>query len=263
MKTLILLLATVSCTSAIAQNFEGTMKWSMKTEIKDPAIKAQMEKANGPASQAQLKQFQEQMKDPEMKKMMESNPEMKAQMERLMKMAGDPESMMPRGFTIKFKNMNTLTKIEGGMIEGEILYLHEGNKRYQIDREHKTYRLMPQDQAVSDEKPKYKITPTSETAKILGYTCKKYLVEEEDYGKKVKSSVWVTNEIKGLSAKNFDQGMESGGKLYYKEIDGVPLRIEMTSDDADMVMEVVELKKESLKDSEFALPVDFGELQGN
>ena len=104
MKKLILFLAAVACIHVNAQTFEGTIKWSMETEILDPAMKAQMEKSkamqNDPAMQEQMKQFQEQMKDPKMKEMMESNPQMKAQMEKMMKMAqsGDMSNMMPKGW---------------------------------------------------------------------------------------------------------------------------------------------------------------------
>jgi hypothetical protein len=80
----------------VAQDFEGTIKWSMKMNITDPKLKAQMEEAEkemkDPATQAQMKQAMEQMNSPEMKKMMESNPQVKAQMETMMKnmQAGGP-----------------------------------------------------------------------------------------------------------------------------------------------------------------------------
>src|SRR5687767_11299156 len=80
--TLSCLLFSIVCFS---QNFEGTIKWSMKSEITDPKMKAQMEEAqkklNDPATQAQMKEMKEKMNSPEMKAMMEKNPQMKQQME--------------------------------------------------------------------------------------------------------------------------------------------------------------------------------------
>ena len=56
----------------------GIIKWSVKTEITDPKMKAQMEEAqkkmSDPATQAQMKQMQEKMNDPQMKAMMDANP---------------------------------------------------------------------------------------------------------------------------------------------------------------------------------------------
>src|SRR5258708_39761839 len=76
--------------TAHAQSFEGTIKWSMKMEITDPAMKARMEegmkKMNDPAAQERIKEMQAKMNDPQMKAAMDANPQMKAQMETAMKM---------------------------------------------------------------------------------------------------------------------------------------------------------------------------------
>src|SRR5689334_19749683 len=117
MKNIILLVALLCCVKAFAQNFEGTIKWSMKTEITDPKQKAQMEAAqkqlNDPAVQAQMKEMQAKMNDPQMKAMMENNPQLKAQMERVMGGAagGDVNSMMPKGFIIKIKGKDAITRM--------------------------------------------------------------------------------------------------------------------------------------------------------
>ena len=70
--------------NAWGQGFEGTIKWTMKMEITDPKMKAEMDQAqqkmNDPATQMKMKEFEEQMKDPEMKAMMDANPQMKAQL---------------------------------------------------------------------------------------------------------------------------------------------------------------------------------------
>jgi len=74
--------------SAWSQGFEGTIKWTMKMEITDPKLKAEMDQAqqkmNDPATQAKMKEFEAQMNDPKMKEMMAANPQMKAQMEKQM-----------------------------------------------------------------------------------------------------------------------------------------------------------------------------------
>src|SRR5260221_2363196 len=116
--------------TAQSQNFEGTIKWSMKMEITDPAMKAKMEegmkKMNDRAMQAQMKEMQAKMNDPQMKAAMDANPQMKAQMENAMKMmaGGDMSSMMPKGFLIELKDGNAVSRMEGGpMGNFESLYL--------------------------------------------------------------------------------------------------------------------------------------------
>ena len=93
MKTLCMIFFLLASVCCISQNFEGTMKWSMKSEITDPKLKAQMEEAqkklNDPATQAEMKQMKEKMNSPEMKAMMDQNPQMKQQMEAAMSVTND------------------------------------------------------------------------------------------------------------------------------------------------------------------------------
>jgi Domain of unknown function (DUF4412) len=51
-------------------------------------------------------------------------------------------------------------------------------------------------------------------------------------------------------------------QLFYEGIEGVPLRIEMVTPQANTVMQVLEIKRESLSASDFAIPSDYKETQG-
>ena len=170
---------------AWTQGFEGTVKWSMKMDITDPKMKAEMEKGqkqmDDPARQAEMKEMEEKMNDPQMKAMMEANPQMKAQMENAMKMmkGGGMNSMMPKGFTVKMKGGNTLTIMEGSMAQ-EILHQKDKDQSVRLDRENKTYSVLPTYSGSGNAKTPPvapKVTKTAETAKILNYNCVKYLVE--------------------------------------------------------------------------------------
>src|SRR4051812_26939157 len=104
MKKLVLALMMIFVVMAgRAQTFEGVIHWSMKMDITDPKIKAQMEearkKANDPANQAKVKEMQAKMEDPQFKALMEQNPQMKAQMQAALKLmqGGDVNAMMPTG----------------------------------------------------------------------------------------------------------------------------------------------------------------------
>jgi hypothetical protein len=269
----ILFLAVWLCTTiAHAQNFEGIVKWSFTTEVTDPATKAKMEEAQkkmkDPANQAKMKEMQAKMNDPQFKKMMEANPQMKAQMEAMMKMSesGDMSSMMPKSFEIRIKNSNTLSKMEGGIMDKmEILSLKDKNLSYRIDRVSKTYSVLPSADSIKQMKDmETKVTKTSETMKILNYTCTKYIVEYTTHGKKVDQILWTTTEIKDFDMKSLaHQGGGNGQHFYFDKVDGVPLKMEMTMPEGKMVMQVTEIKRQSLPATAFQLPPDYKEVKSS
>ncbi len=256
-----------------AQNFEGTIKWTMKMEITDPAMKAKMadaqKKMNDPANQAKMKEMQDKMNDPQMKALMESNPQMKAQIESALKMAqggASPADMTPQGFTIKLKGDNTLTKIEGGPMAMEVLYLKDKDQSYTLDRQAKTYSILGARGTKSDEQGnmKPKVTKTKETMKILNYTCTKYIVEATEGNRKMNQSIWATTEIKNINASNLlKHRMGRGESIFYEGIEGIPMRVESILPEGSMVMEMSEIKNEKLNASDFAIPTDFKETKSS
>ncbi len=268
MKNILTLLLITLCVNVHAQNFEGTITWSITTDIKDAKMKAQMEQAqkqmNDPAMQAQMKEMQERMNDPQMKAMMESNPQMKAQMEKMMSAAsgGGMESMIPKGLIVKIKNQNTLTHMEGGMMAGEILYLKDKGQSYLVDRENETYTIMGKGEENKNDMSAT-VTKTSETSKILGYTCTKYQVEMKEQGKSMTQYIWASTELKGIDMTGLSkQKMNGRQSLFYDKIEGVPLKMEMTMPEMNMVMEATEIKKQSLLADQFIIPSNFKEVKG-
>ena len=274
MKNLLVATLLLIVAQAKSQTFEGTIKWSMKMEVTDPKLKAQMEKAQkqmaDPATQAKMKQAMEQMNDPKMKAMMDANPQMKAQMEAMMKgMQGgtDPmSSMMPKGLALKVKGDNSLSIMEVGGMTMETLNTKE--KAYQLDRKNKTYSAIPVgESALSNQtpsgKPEVKVTKTSEKATILNYACTKYIASVTEQGKTIDQIYWTTTEIKDFDMKRFAKyGAGRDQKMFYEGLEGVPLKMEMTTPQGKMVMEAVEIKRESLNASDFVIPADFKETQG-
>lgn len=264
MKKIILVLLLFSGTILHAQTFEGIMTWKFSAEM-DAATKAKMDaaqqKMNDPATQEQMKEMKEKMNDPEFKKMMEANPQLKAQMEQMLKMSesgGGMDSYMPKSMVIKIKDQNALTRMEGGMMGNiEMLYLKNKNATYKLDREAKTYSVMSGSDTTKLKD--VKVTKTSETAKILNYTCTKYIAESTVQGQKIQQIFWATTEIKGLDMKSMArQGMGNNQQaMFYEKIDGVPLKIELKQTQMGMTMEVVDIKKQSLPASDFMLPKDF------
>lgn len=270
-KTMMVLLLFVSA-NLWAQNFEGIVKWSMKMEITDPALKAKMaegqQKMNDPATQAKMKEAEAAMNDPKLKAMMDANPQMKAAMEQRMKMMqgasnGDMMSnMMPKGMIVKVKDGNSLVTMDGGMMKGDIL--HTKDKSVHLDRENKTYWVMSAP-SEREGKPMAKptVTKTSETAKIAGYNCTKYIVTTQGYGQTMTSHIWATTEISGIDTKALAKSNTGKGpSMFYEGVDGIPMKVESQTPQGNMVLEVTEVTKQSLSASDFTIPSDYTEKKG-
>jgi hypothetical protein len=268
-----LLLGIFTCLSVLshAQNFEGTIHWKFTHEYKDPATKQKMEQASAqmsdPKNQAQMKEMEQKMKDPQFQKMMEQNPQLKAQMEQLfssLSKGGGVESMLPKSFVLKFKGGNAITKIEGGFMQSEILYLKDKDQRYSINRAEKKYKLLPKQTSTSDSaKRKVKVTKTNETAKILDYNCTKYIVEQTDSkNNKRIQYIWASTEIKDLNSSSFSKTTLDGNqKFMYEGVEGIPMRFTINTKEVNMTIEMTEINRSALSNSEFIVPAGFTEAK--
>lgn len=271
MKNLMLALLLIISVQVFAQSFEGTITWSVKMEITDPKMKAQMEESQKMMQDpAKIKEMEEQMNNPQFKAMMEQNPQMKAQMEKMMAMmkSGGVNSLIPKGMVFKIKKEDALFKMEGGLMENEFLYRASDNKTYQLDRDNKTYSVIDHNEDDdTDESADHniKVTKTSERAKIAGYSCTKYLVEVTEDDAKVSRSIWATTELKDiniqeLAKKNMKQGNDD--LFFYKDIDGFPLKMVENRPEGVVTIEVTEVKRGSLPASDFVVPSDFKLVKG-
>lgn len=265
MKNLFIAFLLILSVNVFAQSFEGTIKWSWTTEITDPVAKAQMEEAQKMMKDPEkLKEMEKQLADPQMQQMLAQNPQMKAQMEKMLEMmkSGGETSIMPTGMVVQIKNGNSLSKIEGSIIESEFLSLKDGNHTYMIDHKNKTYSKIENKTDGKDDMPEVKVTRTGETQKILNYNCVKYVVEYSVDGKMTAQNIWATKDIKGLdfSAMAKQQMGNSKRAIFFKEIEGVPLKMEMNWPEGKMIMQAKEVKSESLPTSSFLVPTDYKEV---
>ena len=258
MRKLLLVIFCVMTFQSFSQNFEGIITWSMKTEFTDPDRKGEMaenmQTAQDQMTYAKLKLMVAQ-NDPQYKKMME-DPKMKADMEKAMQMQApttDGSTM-----TVKIKDQNMLSK----MPSNESLFLKEKNQSYIIDREKKTYSLVPQRSSAQDPKAKVNVIKTEESDTILGFLCKKYIVESSEKGTKFTRHIWTTTEIKDLDIKSIlNQNRGAGQQWYVENIEGFPLKIEIRTTEILFTMEMVNMEKASLPDSDFIIPDDFKEVK--
>ena len=252
--------------SAFSKNFEGTIKWKISMEIKSPKMKSQMEaykkQMEDPNFRDQLKEMEAQMKDPQMQQLFEANPQLKAQMTKMMEVSqsGDIHDMIPKEMTVKTKNQDVVLQVEGGMAKGETLFLSGKNETYLVDRKNKTYSLLQDDdKSIEQKQPHIKVTKTENSKTILGFSCNHYLMEFSRQGVSVTQSVWTTTSIDGINLKPLaNQKFGKQDPFFFNEkIDGIPLMVEVNTPDAEMRVEVFEIKKESLSKEIFEIPSDF------
>lgn len=255
--------------SLSAADFSGTITWTMRVDVTDPEMKRQMAESqkqlSDPEMQAQMKAAQEAMNSPQMQEMIKANPQMKAMMEKQMKAmstaGASGADLFPKGMTVQIKGPRSLLRTEGGMAAGDVLTLADENVAYMIDRQARTYQTVPLDSSKERGALKFKVTPTKESRKILGYTCRNYLVETTESEVKMTYSIWATEDIKGLDARALRRfRMGQSGPDFLSEIEGVPLKIDTTTPQMKMFMEATSVKAEDLPDSLFTLPAGFKEL---
>ena len=267
MKNLLTAFLLLFSLETIAQAFEGTITWSIQMEITDPQLKAQMEQASKEMQDPEkLKELQKSLEDPQVKAMMEQNPQMKAQMEQALKMlqGGDLNSMVPKGMYIKVKDGHMLTKLEGGIMQSEVLSRKDKDETYIIDRENKSYTVTKNNDYGTDSLTA-EVVKTSETANILGYPCTKYQVELTTGGNTMKQDIWATSALKGFDISAMARQQKATGNQHsavFKKIDGVPLKVVVNSHQGIVTMEAQEVKRQSLSASEFEIPAGFKETKG-
>ncbi len=258
-----LLVGAFLCLSfTFAESFEGILTWKMDMKMSGASMQKMPE-----ISAEQKAQMAQMMDNPQMKAMMENNPQMKAQMEMMKKMSsgGTMDSMMPKGFTIKLKNGNSLVTMEGGsgpMAGKMLLSVPSKNLKVSLDPEHKAYHSIDASTlkgAPSDTK----FTKTEETLSILGYKCRKFVSEKTEMGKKINMEIFATTELSGFAFDGFKSlAIGPGSKgLSLEWIEGVPLKIISKGDQGEMQMEVTSISKKALPDSDFSIPATFTEIK--
>ena len=265
-------LAAFASTIALAQDFEGTIRWTFSFEITDPAIKQQMAAAQqqlaDPELQVKMHEAQAAMASPEMQAMMAQNPQMKAMMEKQMAMlnpsagsANNPfADLFPKGITVKTKGGNTLAVIEGGIAASETLTLSGTQTSYSINRRAQTYSTLSTGGHAEAEAGAqgYTVQKTDETAQILGYGCTKYLVATTG-GKSGRYAVWATTDFKGFGSANFPKirlGRNQSAD-FMQQIEGVPMKLEISSPEANITMVAASIKTETLPAGLFEIPAGF------
>lgn len=119
-------------------------------------------------------------------------------------------AFMPESYKYYFLGEDLRFEINGGiaaMMMGNMIVKQEEKIMYMVKETEKTAYKIPigdDDDETDEEDSDISVEKTSETKKILGYTCTKYLLKSKD----ADQEVWATEEI-SLKSKN-DQAASGG-----------------------------------------------------
>lgn len=164
---------------------------------------------------------------------------------------------------LKVKGTTIITTIHGGMMNGvEMWFMENDNKVKRVMRPQKMFAVVPPEAmaAAKNAVDVTKFVKTTETSKVLQYSCTKYTGEMKSNGVTTKVTIWTTTEIKDDQKVLEHQPDPFGNPKLPEGVQGVPLKIEKTTDKGTTVMEVTELKFEKLSNEIFKLPADFKEM---
>ncbi len=172
--------------------------------------------------------------------------------------------MMPstQEFLIKDSQMKIIAS--GGMMPSmlgedndqvEMIFYNDKGEGYLL--QHSAEVVYTLDSSEEDNEVAPEVTPSSETAEIAGYTCKKYVVTITANGGTIKQEIWATKDIQ--VQKPDVNTIGNAGQILLKGIDGFPLKVvsEMPMGAGTMTMMAQEVLKEGLSSNEFDIPSEY------
>jgi SOS-response transcriptional repressor LexA len=240
---------------AQSQRFEGSIVFTLTPDSTDAATRKEIELVEKAMKSPNARRI---LNDSTVKKQMQEHPEQKSAIEsmiKIMETKGSVIAVIPTSYEIKIKDLNSLMKIHGGILnESEILTMKEEKKTYQINHSNKIYAAYTS----SAKAQNVAILKTNEKTTILGHVCTKYTIKGQADGQDFQSEVWISPPINGLSFKNLIQYPYGGLDISYLEkINGVPLRTKIMAGSVKLIVEATSIKQAKLNESIFTLPAEY------
>lgn len=150
--------------------------------------------------------------------------------------------------------------------KGAFIFDSEASKMLILMDDQKMYMEIPFDMKdamkESNEKSKGDFIATGEKKEILGYTCEKFLYNDED----VKNEIWLTKELGGFMFFNDPQQMKGSemdwqNKLLAEGYFPMAVKELNSSGEVKSIFEVKGLEKMELNSSMFAVPSGYQKFQ--
>ncbi|WP_394330726.1 DUF4412 domain-containing protein [Cytophaga hutchinsonii] len=266
---------------AHAQNtepFEGVMKWAITVDIVDSKVADSYQteiqsEDNSEVNQA-IKELEQQLKDPEMQEMLLENPTIKNSMLKKLQQLkaaqttnqeNSTNSIFPSALSIFLKNNNSFTKIDGGSmvkLTGNMLYLNTNKNTYFIKDKTSTYSVINDTARLNTNDSLIALIATTDTTMILDCICIKYILTTKENNEIKTSYIWITNDLPSMNSAAFRSLGFMDGNLHheaFKEMKGIPMRIEIFEKGLKMNMEVSEISMELVADTYFTIPSNYRE----
>jgi hypothetical protein len=134
------------------------------------------------------------------------------------------------------------------------------NESYVVNDAAKTVKIIetPPVDPATDQAAVKKVEETTETKKIAGYLCKKYLItiSDDQSGQEMVMTMWITDQLgevnygKNASIASMSPWIKAGVK-------GMPLKMSFNQNGAPIEMEATAVEKKDIPDSFFAKPAGY------
>lgn len=256
--------------------FEGIMKWAVTIETVDEKVAQSYQteiqsEDNSEVNQA-IRELEQQLKDPEMQEMLLENPTIKSSMQKKLQQLKasqtynlENNSIFPTELSIFLKNNNSFTKVEGGSmvkLTGNMLYLNDNRNTYFIKDKTSTYSVINDSSVLNTNDSLIALIATTDTIMILDCICIKYILTTKENNDVKTSYIWVTNDLLSMNNAAFRSLGFMDGNLHheaFKEMKGIPMRIEVFEKGLKMTLEVSEISMELVSDNYFSIPPNYHE----
>jgi hypothetical protein len=249
------------CPSARAQSFEGVLRYKINYDYEDSVRQqktlSQRALAESPETQQKVKELKVQLDEYKYGTSARDRIE-RERLDSLVHITLSGGSKAPNGLLIMIKDGNVLTRMEGGsyVLRKELLYLKNEERGAWISTSRKNYLYNPS--VVPPTPPG--VVKKDEIIQIQGFPCQRYDVElQHKKGYPSNQIIWATKAISNIDRKMFlkiGNGMNQENMLF-DCIDGIPLRIQSFFPGASSTLELVEIRTEKLRDTEFIIPAGF------
>ncbi|MFI5221253.1 MAG: DUF4412 domain-containing protein [Bacteroidia bacterium] len=169
----------------------------------------------------------------------------------------DMEGMLPKAMTVFFKNeksraemqtvMGTTVNIGNSITKESILLLDMMGKKIAMKINEDS--LMNDPKGLKNAYPDLKITQTTETKMIAGYTCRKAIVTYTESGKPEHIDCFYTDELPMMS-------LGSDRKMF-KGIKGFLMEFSMKQGGMTMKIKAKTISSKKVSDDKFMVPSDY------
>jgi hypothetical protein len=260
MRILLFCLCVCVSTVAVSQQFQGSIKWSVRLDYTDSLKKAQMVEARNklrdPLGSASLVEHSRKLTDPEISE--RKDPHTKKELEAARK-ATRNLGLYPAAITASMLKGNTRLKYDSIFPDYEILLLRDSAKTFAVDKTLRQYVDVTRKDRL--RKPKSDslavVKKTSETAEILGYRCTKYTVTANQRGSQTSQEIWSTEEIKGFDKAALTTQPIGRVNWILDRIPGAPLRLISKNRDGVVRLDAVDVSTQLPVPGLFIIPKDY------